>query len=103
MRFHPVEIVAEAVHPKSPHRPEWHELIKRIRNNEITLIILPSLFHVAGHDIAQLSDFLALLEMNDVKLLTLKERINTDRLSRSQTLIQFVTRTLSLTPNKGIS
>jgi len=73
-----------------------------VKNDEITLLILPSLFHVAGKNIAQLSDFLAFLEKHQVKLLTLKERIDSDRFSRSQIFFLFVNRTLSFNPNKGL-
>ena len=102
VRFHPVELISEPAHPESSDRPLWDDLVGRVKNDEITLLILPSLIHVAGKNIAQLSDFLALLERHQVKLLTLKERIDSDRSSRSQILIQFVNRSLSFNPNKGI-
>ena len=101
-RFHPVELLSEPTHPESYDRPVWDDLVGRVKNDEITLLILPSLIHVAGKNIAQLSDFLALLERHQVKLLTLKERIDSDRLSRSQILMQFVNLSLSFNPNKGL-
>ncbi len=102
VRFHTVELVSEPAHPESSDRPVWDDLVRRVKNDEITLLILPSLFHVAGKNIAQLSDFLAFLEKHQVKLLTLKERIDSDRFSRSQILFIFVNRTLSFNPNKGL-
>ena len=101
-RFYPVELVSEPAHPESSDRPVWDDLVGKVKNDQITLLILPSLFHVAGKDIAQLSDVLALLEKHQLKLLTLKERIDSDRFSRSQILFLFVNRTLSFNPNKGL-
>ena len=72
VRFHPVELVSEPARPESSDRPFCDDLVERMKNDEITLLILSSLFHVAGKNIAQLSDFLALFEKHQVKLLTLK-------------------------------
>ena len=90
-RFYPIEILSERIHPESKARPIWIEIKRRIKKGDVTLLILPSLYHVAGSNLAKLSDFLRLLEIERVKLISLKDDIDTDRFSRDQILKQFAT------------
>lgn len=90
-RFYPIEILAEKIHPEANARPIWAEIKRRIINGDVTLLIIPSLYHVAGSNLAKLSDFLRRLEIEKVKLISLKDDIDTDRFSRDQILMQFVT------------
>ena len=90
-RFYPIEILSERIHPESKARPIWIEIKRRIKKGDVTLLILPSLYHVAGSNLAKLSDFLRLLEIERVKLISLKDDIDSDRFSRDQILKQFAT------------
>lgn len=90
-RFYPIEILSERIHPESKARPIWIEIKRRIKKGDVTLLILPSLYHVAGSNLAKLSDFLRLLEIERVKLISLKDDVDTDRFSRDQILKQFAT------------
>ena len=90
-RFYPIEILSERIHPESKARPIWIEIKRRIKKGNVTLVIIPSLYHVAGSNLAKLSDFLRLLEIERVKLISLKDDVDTDRFSRDQILKQFAT------------
>ncbi len=90
-RFYPIEILSERIHPESKARPIWIEIKRRIKKGDVTLVIIPSLYHVAGSNLAKLSDFLRLLEIERVKLISLKDDIDSDRFSRDQILKQFAT------------
>ena len=90
-RFYPIEILSEKIHPESKARPIWVEIKRRIKKGDVTLLIIPSLYHVAGSNLAKLSDFLRLLEIERVKLISLKDDVDTDRFSRDQILKQFAT------------
>jgi hypothetical protein len=90
-RFYPIEILSEKIHPDSKTRPIWIEIKRRIKKGDVTLLIIPSLYHVAGSDLAKLSDFLRLLEIEKVKLISLKDDVDTDRFPRAQILKQFAT------------
>ena len=90
-RFYPIEILSERIHPESKARPIWIEIKRRIKKGDVTLVIIPSLYHVAGSNLAKLSDFLRLLEIERVKLISLKDDVDTDRFSRDQILKQFAT------------
>ena len=94
-RFYPIEILSENIHPESSPRPIWTEIRRRIKKGEVTLLIVPSLYHINGSNLARLSDFLRLLERERVKLISLKDNIDTDRYSRDQILKQFATNHLS--------
>ncbi|GEM_PF-2637697 len=87
---HPIEILVEKIRPELRSRPRWEELVGRIKANEVKTLVVPHLFHIAGSNVAQLSDFLRLLEEHEVELITLDQR-DQKPLSRSQVLIQFVT------------
>jgi DNA invertase Pin-like site-specific DNA recombinase len=88
-RFYPIEILSEKIHPESKARPIWIEIKRRIKKGDVTLLIIPSLYHVAGSNLAKLSDFLRLLEIERVKLISLKDDVDTERFSRDQILNQF--------------
>ena len=90
-RFYPIEILSEKIDPESKVRPFWIEIKRRIKKGDVTLLIIPSLYHVAGSNLAKLSDFLRLLEIERVKLISLKDDIDSDRFSRDQILKQFAT------------
>jgi DNA invertase Pin-like site-specific DNA recombinase len=100
-RFYPIQILAEKAHPEAKSRPLWTEMKKRIKNGEVILVIVPSLYQIAGSNLAKLSDFLRLLENHQVKLMVLKDEIDSDRLDRSQILQHFVTTQLSFDSLKG--
>ena len=90
-RFYPIEILSEKIDPESKVRPIWIEIKRRIKKGDVTLLIIPSLYHVAGPNLAKLSDFLRRLEIERVKLISLKDDVDTDRFSRDQILKQFAT------------
>ncbi len=87
---HPIEILVEKIRPELGSRPRWEELIGRINAHEVRTLVVPNLFHIAGPNVAQLSDFLSFLEKHEVELITLNQR-DQKPLSRTQSLIQFVT------------
>jgi DNA invertase Pin-like site-specific DNA recombinase len=85
----PIQILSEKIRPELCRRPRWQELLALVTSGKVKIFIVPNLFHIAGSNVAELSDFLLLLEKHEVKLITLDVRDSVP-LSRSQTLIQFV-------------
>ena len=99
-KFYPLEVLSEQRHPEAELRPVWQDLQARIEKSEVTLLILPTLFHIAGSNLAKLSGFLKILETRGVKLIVLKGEIDSDKLSRSQMLLLFVTTQLNFYLNQ---
>ena len=85
----PIEILSEKIRPELSRRPRWQEILGLITSGKVETFIIPNLFHIAGSNVAKLSDFLLLIEKHEANLIALDTRDSVP-LTRSQTLIQFV-------------
>ena len=72
----PVEIFAEEYHPSHHRRPYFNEVRQIIRRGKADVLIVPSLFHIAGGERARMEKFLTFLHTHGVRLMSLKEKID---------------------------
>lgn len=63
-----VDIFAEEIHPNSKVRPLFQEILDRIANDEVSMLIVPSRYHLSGDKRDQMEHLLRLLTQNGVEL-----------------------------------
>lgn len=81
-----MEILAEEFHPSERRRPCFNELRKLIAQGAAKVVVVPSLFHIAAGERARLLKFLNFLEINNVRLMSLKEGVDSDLLDKESIL-----------------
>lgn len=80
------EIYAEDALPEEKYRPFWQKVLDLIERNDVSLVVVPSLKHIAGRDLEGVSSFLTLLKIKGVRLKSLAEGIDSQRDSRKDIL-----------------
>lgn len=70
------DLFAEEMLPEENDRPLWQKILDLVERNEISMIVVPSLKHIAGNDSKSLSSLLTLLEIKSVRLKSLAEGID---------------------------
>lgn len=80
------DIFAEEILPDEKHRPLWQKVIELIYSGNVSILIVPSLEHIAGNNPKFLSAFLTLLKIKSVRLKSLAEGIDSQRHSRTKIL-----------------
>jgi hypothetical protein len=77
----PVEtdIFAEDILPEEKDRPLWQQVLDLVERNDVSMIVVPSLKHVAGNDSKSMSSFLTFLKINNVRLKSLGEGVDSQR------------------------
>lgn len=88
-----IEVLAEEIPPSAEHRPLWFEILEQIARGNITTLIVPSLFHIAGADFIALSKVLTLLKAHGVTLKSLGEVIDSRRNSNHEIVLRLVENT----------
>jgi len=78
------EIFAEEVLPHEKERPLWQKVLDLIEREEISMLVVPDLTHIAGNDSKSLSAFLTFLKIKGVRLKSLAEGMDSQRNSRAE-------------------
>ena len=73
------DIFAEEILPQAKERPLWQKVLNLVDCNEVSMIVVPSLNHIAGRDSKSLFSFLNLLKIKSVRLKSLAEGIDSQR------------------------
>jgi len=84
------EILAEEVHPSEHHRPLWNQVLAQIEQGTLTMLIVPSLFHIAGEDYIALSKALIFLRAHGVTIKSISEIIDSRRDSNHEIIMRLV-------------
>ena len=81
-----VDVFAEDYHPSERRRPYFNEIRKLISIGKVDLLVVPSLFHIAAGERERMAKFLKLLRENNVRLLSLQEKVDTHFLNEAAIL-----------------
>jgi hypothetical protein len=76
-----MDTIAEELHPSERRRPYFNEIRKLISTGKVDLLVVPSLFHIAAGEKERMAKFLKFLGENNVRLMSLKEKIDTQYLN----------------------
>lgn len=68
----------------------WSEILNQIERKEVSTLVVPSLFHVAGDDLIGLSKFLIFLKAHGVTLKSLTEVIDSRRVFHHEIILRLV-------------
>ena len=80
-----VDLFAEEIHPNSKVRPLFQEILDRIANDEVSMLIVPSRYHLSGDKRDQMAYLSRFLNHNGVELVcTAKVVPSTDEFSGCQ-------------------
>jgi len=80
------EIFAEEILPDEKDRPLWQKVLDLIEREEVSMLVVPNLTHIAGNDSKSLSTFLTFLKIKGVRLKSLSEGIDSQPNSRAEIL-----------------
>jgi len=82
------EIFAEKALPHKKDRPLWQKVLELIEREEVSMLVVPKLTHIAGNNSKSLSAFLTFLKIKGVRLKSLTERVDSQRDSRAEILLK---------------
>jgi hypothetical protein len=82
-------VLIEAVHPSEIDRPVWATIKRQIEAGEVTTLVVPSLYHIAGNDFVGLSKILDFLKQHKVALKALKDVVDTRGISGPALIAKF--------------
>lgn len=69
-----VDIFAENYHPSESTRPLLDKIVCLIKNDEVSELILPNIYHITAGDLKKENQFLELLKKHTVKLTILDQQ-----------------------------
>jgi DNA invertase Pin-like site-specific DNA recombinase len=93
----PIELLAESA-SQDGKRIFWNQILDEIERGGVTTLIVPSLQHIAGDNELGLLRLLTFLKEHRVKLRSLKENVNSHKLSRRDILSRFQSSTKTNRP-----
>ena len=80
------DIFAEEILPEEKDRPLWQKVLELVEQGEVSMIVVPSLEHIAGNDSKSLSSFLTFLKINNVRLKSLADGVDSQHNSHLKIL-----------------
>lgn len=83
------DIFAEEILPEEKDRPLWQQVVDLVERSEVSMIVVPSLQHIAGKDSKSMSSFLTFLKINNVRLKSLAEGVDSQHDSHLKILSRF--------------
>lgn len=83
------DLFAEEIHPDSPDRPMWKEVLSLIESGQVRMLVVPRLRHIADDDPQTLTLFLKVIRKYRVALVSLKEKIDSRRDSQNEIIGHF--------------